>query len=156
MQVIHRDLKPGNLLLTVEGHLKVADFGLSKIFEGAHMGQYQMTGVTGTLRYMAPEVIERKRKRECVRERVCESVSESVRKHTPRGMAPEVMPTQRCTRVWLCMCVIVRVCLRVGMRVYIRVCLCMRVCIVCAYVCVLCMHGLWVCLHARMRVCVRA
>ena len=57
MQVIHRDLKPGNLLLTVEGHLKVADFGLSKIFEGAHMGQYQMTGVTGTLRYMAPEVI---------------------------------------------------------------------------------------------------
>ena len=104
MQVIHRDLKPGNLLLTVEGHLKVADFGLSKLFEGAHMGQYQMTGVTGTLRYMAPEVIERKKKRECVRERVCESVSESVRKHTPRCMASEVMPTPRCTRVWLCMC----------------------------------------------------
>jgi len=55
--VIHRDIKPGNLLLTAEGHLKVSDFGLSKIFEGAQLGAYQMTGVTGTLRYMAPEVM---------------------------------------------------------------------------------------------------
>ena len=46
----------GNLLLTAEGHLKVADFGLSKMFAGAQLGHYQMTGVTGTLRYMAPEV----------------------------------------------------------------------------------------------------
>ena len=44
------DLKPGNLLLTAEGHLKVADFGLSKMFE-KNMGVYRMTGVTGTSLY---------------------------------------------------------------------------------------------------------
>jgi len=56
--VIHRDLKPGNLLLTAEGHLKVSDFGLSKIIDiTATNGPYRMTGVTGTLRYMAPEVV---------------------------------------------------------------------------------------------------
>mmetsp|Transcript_62463 Transcript_62463/g.147282 ORF Transcript_62463/g.147282 Transcript_62463/m.147282 type:complete len:757 (+) Transcript_62463:310-2580(+) len=57
--VIHRDLKPGNLLLTAEGHLKVSDFGLSKIIDigTSANGTYRMTGVTGTLRYMAPEVV---------------------------------------------------------------------------------------------------
>mmetsp|Transcript_14681 Transcript_14681/g.29445 ORF Transcript_14681/g.29445 Transcript_14681/m.29445 type:complete len:640 (+) Transcript_14681:259-2178(+) len=57
--VIHRDLKPGNLLLTAEGHLKVSDFGLSKIIDigNSANGTYRMTGVTGTLRYMAPEVV---------------------------------------------------------------------------------------------------
>jgi ankyrin repeat protein len=56
--IIHRDLKPGNLLLTAEGHLKVSDFGLSKIYDmTATNGEYRMTGVTGTLRYMAPEVV---------------------------------------------------------------------------------------------------
>ncbi|KAJ1479080.1 kinase-like domain-containing protein [Baffinella frigidus] len=56
--IIHRDLKPGNLLLTAEGHLKVSDFGLSKIYDmSAVNGAYKMTGVTGTLRYMAPEVV---------------------------------------------------------------------------------------------------
>lgn len=55
--ILHRDLKPGNLLLTQEGHLKVSDFGLSKIVDKTTNGAYVMTGVTGTLRYMAPEVL---------------------------------------------------------------------------------------------------
>uniref|UniRef100_A0A7S0VJ15 Protein kinase domain-containing protein n=1 Tax=Hemiselmis tepida TaxID=464990 RepID=A0A7S0VJ15_9CRYP len=55
--ILHRDLKPGNLLLTQEGHLKVSDFGLSKIIDKSTKGEYVMTGVTGTLRYMAPEVM---------------------------------------------------------------------------------------------------
>lgn len=57
--IIHRDLKPGNLLLTQDGHLKIGDFGLSKIVKGKKLhDQYVMTGRTGTLRYMAPEVME--------------------------------------------------------------------------------------------------
>ncbi|GAQ89818.1 VH1-INTERACTING KINASE-like [Klebsormidium nitens] len=55
--VLHRDLKPRNLLLDESGHLKVADFGLSKLLTTDAMHeQYKMTGETGTYRYMAPEV----------------------------------------------------------------------------------------------------
>jgi len=56
--VIHRDLKPSNLLLTEEKHLKLSDFGLSKVMDSRNDAtNYQMTGETGTLRYMAPEVM---------------------------------------------------------------------------------------------------
>ena len=59
--MIHRDLKPSNLLLTADGRLKLADFGLAKYKSGDGGGMsaqpYRMTGFTGTLRYMAPEVV---------------------------------------------------------------------------------------------------
>ena len=55
--IIHRDLKPENILLADNGSIKLADFGLSKICQSKGSGQYQMTGETGTLQYMAPEVI---------------------------------------------------------------------------------------------------
>jgi len=55
--VIHRDLKPANLLLNEDCHLKVGDFGLSKVKEMQKIaGTYCMTGKTGSMRYMAPEV----------------------------------------------------------------------------------------------------
>mmetsp|Transcript_19571 Transcript_19571/g.44775 ORF Transcript_19571/g.44775 Transcript_19571/m.44775 type:complete len:416 (+) Transcript_19571:120-1367(+) len=55
--VIHRDLKPANLLLNEDCHLKVGDFGLSKLKDLQKVaGTYRMTGKTGSMRYMAPEV----------------------------------------------------------------------------------------------------
>jgi WD40 repeat protein len=52
--VLHRDVKPGNLLLDVHGTVWVTDFGLAK---SAGQEDLTVTGdVVGTLRYMAPEV----------------------------------------------------------------------------------------------------
>jgi WD40 repeat protein/serine/threonine protein kinase len=52
--ILHRDLKPGNVLLTTEGVAKVADFGLAKLLDQAD-GPTMPGGVVGTPAYMAPE-----------------------------------------------------------------------------------------------------
>ena len=52
--VIHRDVKPSNLLVDARGHLWVADFGLARIGQGD--AALTRTGdLLGTLRYMSPE-----------------------------------------------------------------------------------------------------
>lgn len=57
--IIHRDLTPRNVLQDEAGHLKVTDFGLSKIAQEKDAYGYKMTGGTGSYRYMAPEVFRR-------------------------------------------------------------------------------------------------
>ncbi|HMK23120.1 MAG TPA: protein kinase, partial [Terriglobales bacterium] len=58
--VVHRDLKPGNLRVTLDGRLKVLDFGLSRPLAAARQTSSTASigdapAVTGTLAYMPPE-----------------------------------------------------------------------------------------------------
>ena len=51
--IVHRDIKPGNLLVDGRGHLWITDFGLARI--GSDVGLTHTGDVLGTLRYMSPE-----------------------------------------------------------------------------------------------------
>jgi WD40 repeat protein/serine/threonine protein kinase len=51
--VVHRDIKPGNLLVDVQGNLWVTDFGLARL--QGEVGLTLTGDVVGTLRYMSPE-----------------------------------------------------------------------------------------------------
>jgi serine/threonine protein kinase len=55
--IIHRDIKPGNLLLTKAGHVKLADFGIALIHEKADLDS---DTAPGTPSYMSPEQIRRR------------------------------------------------------------------------------------------------
>ncbi len=57
--VLHRDLKPGNILLREDGEPLVADFGLAKLKSNEESHSLSLTGhVVGTLENMAPEQAE--------------------------------------------------------------------------------------------------
>ncbi len=58
--VVHRDLKPQNLLIGNDDQVFVCDFGLAKSFEDSAIGMTRTGAFLGTPRYMSPEQVEGK------------------------------------------------------------------------------------------------
>lgn len=54
-RIIHRDVKPANVMVTQDGTLKIIDFGIARLVDS---GMTQTRGIVGTPHYMSPEQLE--------------------------------------------------------------------------------------------------
>lgn len=53
--IIHRDMKPGNVMMTPNGTVKVMDFGIARAITSATAAMTQTSAVIGTAQYLSPE-----------------------------------------------------------------------------------------------------
>jgi serine/threonine-protein kinase len=53
--IIHRDIKPGNVMLTPAGDVKVMDFGIARAMSDSSSTMTQTAAVVGTAQYLSPE-----------------------------------------------------------------------------------------------------
>ncbi len=59
--VVHRDLKPQNIMICYDGKIRIMDFGIAKAAEGRRITFAGFTPAVGTPDYMAPEQVKGKR-----------------------------------------------------------------------------------------------
>ena len=55
MGIIHRDIKPGNSMISEQGLVKVMDFGIARALDDSATTMTQSQGVVGTAQYLSPE-----------------------------------------------------------------------------------------------------
>ncbi len=55
MGIIHRDIKPGNIMISDQGVVKVMDFGIARALDDSAATMTQSQGVVGTAQYLSPE-----------------------------------------------------------------------------------------------------
>lgn len=53
--LVHRDIKPGNIMLTTDGKVKVMDFGIARALSDSQATMTQTNAVVGTAQYLSPE-----------------------------------------------------------------------------------------------------